>query len=223
MGESLAYANWGEPNEAAQNNTTANEEFRRQEIEAMNQQARVIDSLAVSGPGMSEEDYWNQPANTVADRYADTYGGRVIQPSGGNYGEAASPYGQGWTDADGTKWLPEVTVTTNRNDGTYAIGNDGYGAWHATAKPDNAPLQVMGESTDGGLIRNTDAVSYPVSTPDIEVRPVTGAAAMESIRPIGAVEGFLTFNPLGRTIMGVGKSLNNAAEGFKKLKLLRRK
>jgi hypothetical protein len=36
LGKSLAYANWGETNEAAQNNTTAKEEFRRQEIEAMN-------------------------------------------------------------------------------------------------------------------------------------------------------------------------------------------
>jgi len=72
---------------------TAKENFRRLEIEAMNDEARVANVLAKLMPGISEENYWNQQASTVADRYADTYGGEVVntadllQLSSGNPGE----------------------------------------------------------------------------------------------------------------------------------------
>jgi hypothetical protein len=34
--------------------------------------------VAYSGSGMSEEDYWNAPARTTAQQYADTYGGQAV-------------------------------------------------------------------------------------------------------------------------------------------------
>lgn len=63
-----------------------------------------------------------------------------------------------------------MTVTTNRGDGTYGIDNGGYDTWRLPAMPDNSPLQVVGESPDGGLIWNTDAVSYPVRASEIDMR-----------------------------------------------------
>lgn len=70
IGSSIAEHDW-----SGATPETMREDFRRSEIEAMNNDARVANALAMSGPGMSEDDYWNAPARTAADRYADTYGG----------------------------------------------------------------------------------------------------------------------------------------------------
>lgn len=75
LGNSLAEANWSN---TGTDQLTARESFRRSEIIAMNEDARTANALAMSGPGMSEEQYWNQPVRTVADRYAESYGGEVI-------------------------------------------------------------------------------------------------------------------------------------------------
>ena len=151
-------------NETAKGSVTAREDFRSSEINAMNEDARTEKALAMSGPGMTEEDYWNRQ-QTVANRYADTYGGSVIRTSNSRYIEASGPSGQGWTDSDGTKRLPEFVVVSNRDDG-------GYGDGALLGASDNSPLRIIGQSSDGGLLWNTGSVSYPVPTPQIDVRPL---------------------------------------------------
>lgn len=86
----MVEASWGD---TARDSMTAKEKFRRLEIEAMNEEARIANVLAMSRPGISEEDYWNVPPRTEAKRYADTYGGEVVNTadrlrlSSGNPGE----------------------------------------------------------------------------------------------------------------------------------------
>lgn len=78
LGQSIVEASWGD---TAWDRMTAEEKFRRLEIEAMNEEARIANVLATSRPAMSEEDYWNAPAKTIANQYADTYGGQTIHVS----------------------------------------------------------------------------------------------------------------------------------------------
>lgn len=40
--------------------------------------AQTNNAASRSGPGMTEEEFWNKPVQTTADQYANTYGGRTI-------------------------------------------------------------------------------------------------------------------------------------------------
>ena len=164
IGSSIAEANW-----SGSTPDTARENFSRSEIEAMNNDAKIANALAMSGPGMSEADYWNAPARTTADRYADTYGGQASRTGGIGNTEASIPSGQGWRDADGTAWLPETTIISRRGNGGLTGSDTDYADWNPPGMPDNSPLRVVGQDQNGGLIWNTGAVSYPVGSPDIEV------------------------------------------------------
>jgi len=58
--------------------------------------------------------------------------------------------------------------------------------------PGDSPLRVVGESADGGLIWNTDAVSYPVPAPEISLQPLAGNLV--------SVTGLRGRNPIGKAI-----------------------
>ena len=76
LGSSIAEHDWSG---AAQD--TAREDFRRSEIEAMNNDARVANALANSRPGWSDISGVETGGRTIAELYADTYGGEVINTS----------------------------------------------------------------------------------------------------------------------------------------------
>jgi hypothetical protein len=126
---------------------------------------------------MSEEDYWNAPARTAADRYADAYGGASMQTAGKFQGtdslnrqqELARIAGQAW---DPSYYTPDGSIRIEVS-GVAPSAESLPGDWHATGMPENASLRVVGQSPDGGLIWNTGAVSYAVAPPDIEVRALT--------------------------------------------------
>lgn len=85
----------------------------------------------------------------MGDCYVDTFGGSASRASEPSYLGASSPYGRGWTDADGTKWLPEEVITTDRKDRAYGIGSNEYSRWHSSEMPDNSLLRMEEESADG--------------------------------------------------------------------------
>ncbi len=210
IGSSIAEANW-----SSGVSDIAREDFRRSEIEAMNNDARIANALAMSGPGMSEADYWNAPARTMADRYADTYGGQVSRTSGLGHTEASIPSGVGWHDADGTAWLPETTIITRRGDGGLTGSDNDYAEWNIPGVPDNASLHMVGQSADGGLIWNTGAVSYPVVSPDFEIHTLTNTIS-STIQPVydpltGLPTGYSTeAENAGTPSMGYGEQMGNA-------------
>lgn len=89
----------------------------------------------------------------------------------------------------------------------------------ATGMPDDSPLRMVGQSADGGLIWNTGAVSYPVTSPEIEVRTLSKPSSQSLGSKIelpfsyfrrfgqgllGAVEG-VTIEPL-RQLGDLGKA-----------------
>ncbi|WP_283444226.1 hypothetical protein [Noviherbaspirillum suwonense] len=210
IGSSIAEANW-----SSGVSDIAREDFRRSEIEAMNNDARIANALAMSGLGMSEADYWNAPARTMADQYADTYGGQVSRTSGLGHTEASIPSGVGWHDADGTAWLPETTIITKRGDGGLTGSDNDYAEWNIPGVPDNASLHMVGQSADGGLIWNTGAVSYPVVSPDFEIHTLTNTIS-STIQPVydpltGLPTGYSTeAENAGTPSMGYGEQMGNA-------------
>jgi YD repeat-containing protein len=211
IGSSIAEASWGG---TAQDTMTAREDFRRFEIEAINNDARIANALAMSGPGMSEMDYWKAPARTMADRYADTYGGQASRTGSFGNTEASSPTGLGWRDADGTAWLPETTIISRRGDGGLTGADNAYADWNTPGMPDNSPLRVVGQDANGGLIWNTGAVSYPVGSPGIEFRAL-GNVANSTTQPVydlltGLPTGYTTAaDNAGTPAMSYGEQMHN--------------
>ena len=175
IGSSIAEANW-----SGGASDTAREDFRRSEIASMNNDARIANALAMSRPGMSEEDYWNTPARTTADQYADYYGGASIQTAGKFQGadslirqqEIARITSQAW---DPSYYTSDGNIRIEIN-GVAPVADTLSGDWSPTGIPGNSPLHVVGQGADGGLIWNTGAMSYPVGSPEIEVHALTSIA-----------------------------------------------
>nr|WP_314623084.1 LysM peptidoglycan-binding domain-containing protein [uncultured Noviherbaspirillum sp.] len=178
IGSSIAEANW-----SGDLSDTVREDFRRSEIEAMNNDARLADALAMSGPGMSEADYWNAPARTMADRYADTYGGQAMNTadrlrlnisSSNGIDSSQLPSAEYGFVQDYMSRNPNASVDDVRAayDQAWADQSDAHLLQQAreSLMQDSASLRMVGQSADGGLIWNTGAVSYPVGSPEIEVR-----------------------------------------------------
>jgi hypothetical protein len=194
LGNSIAETNWSG---TAQDNVTARENFRRSEITAMNQDA-------LENPSMATLDYLNSSVAGPGVGLAQSDSRWREQEMARITSQAQDPWDY---SASG-----EIRIEIN---GVGSSGDkSGPVTWSPTGMPDNSPLRIVGQSADGGWIWNTGATSYPVPTPDIEVRPLGDIAETGSIRPIGAVEGFLTFNPLGRAIVGVGDGLKNTFTGL---------
>lgn len=170
---------------------TAREDFMRSEIEAMNSDARIANALAMFGPGMTEADYWNTPVRTASDQYVDVYGGTSTQMAGKfqntdslmRQQERARVTSHAW---DLSHYTSDESIRIEIR-GVATAAESLSADLSPTGRSDNAPLRMVGQSADGGLLWNTGAVSYPVGSPDIEVRTLQDrAVAGTGITPMGS-------------------------------------
>ena len=112
----------------------------------MNNEARVANALAMSGPGMSEADYWNAPARTTDDQYADVYGGTSIQTAGKFHGADSLMRQQELARIASQAWDPSY-YTSNENikieiHGVAPAADILYGNGSSTGMPDNARCAI---------------------------------------------------------------------------------
>ena len=139
--------------------------------------------LHIPGWVLSEEDYWSEPAKTVANRYAETYGGWTFNTSD-RLRVSPAPSPEEATDLEQVP-SPEVRFAQE------------YMARHPDASLEEVQRaydQAWAAQSDARLVREA---LEPKS--DLNV-----AYPNESIRPLDPLEGFLTFNSLGRFIRGIG-------------------
>ncbi|WP_419688228.1 Ig-like domain repeat protein [Burkholderia theae] len=106
-----------------------------------------------------------------------------------------------------------------------SINSYGYGSqnYYYTSALTDAAGQASQElsivSTDpntGAITWNTGSVSYPVPTPDVTSQPLSdaGAGMTGTIRPLSDWDSFLTFNPAGRFMAGLGNGVSNLFTGL---------
>jgi YD repeat-containing protein len=119
-------------------------------------------SAEASVSGLSGS-YWDtHPMIYASNDVTDSFSPKVMSDVSGRFVEASGPYGQGWTDEEGTKWLPGPGAEERR-----------------MTQEEKLLFQMEGITEQQGqpTIYNLDTgtVGWSVPTSDIEMRPLPEA------------------------------------------------